>query len=114
MAMLWSSTARAGSIPAVLSTPYQYTSGNCNSDQCAITFPAVSAQTLISQVTCYITAPNSSGPSLASLENENQTVFNILPVITYNTYSDTTNYVIDAPDSAVLKFRPRGADLCGQ
>lgn len=104
--MLWSATARGQPIPLPRLAPYQqftYTY-SCESGYCYINFPAVSAETLISLVTCTVTVPNSSGISTAYLWNadENDVEDSFLPVITYSTYGGNTYYAINTQTGLFL------------
>jgi hypothetical protein len=92
--MLWSSTARADN---PIWSPYQQSLANnsCGNGQCAVTFPAVDKETLVLQVTCYLTVSN-SGIFTAQLVN-GQGAFNMLPVFTYEASGGTTYYAILSP-----------------
>jgi hypothetical protein len=84
---------------------YAYTN-SCNSNgYCGLTFPAVTPETLISQVTCWLDLGNANGVSGAYLSNGGggaATIVNYLPVTSYSFYGGYTYYVINAQTQMFL------------
>jgi hypothetical protein len=98
MTMLWSATARAE--PPIVSgrlKPYQQFGQNatlCTGGNCTVDFPAVAAETLISQVTCYFFLSNTYENALAELTDG--VGYNFLPIAQTSTYNGYIFYVINA------------------
>jgi hypothetical protein len=93
-----------GGLPA----PYQQYAAAplCSTGSCGITFPAVTAETLISQVTCYFYLPNTDGAYDAYLWNGVSgagAVYNHLPPIETGTYNGESTYAINAQTQMVLR-----------
>jgi hypothetical protein len=108
MTMLWSATARADlPIPLQQLKPYQQYAVNdsCGTGSCGVTFPAVTAETLISQVSCWFDVPNTDGVLQAYLWNGltfgSGAVFSFLPS-TYYTYSGNEYSVINTQTQMYL------------
>jgi hypothetical protein len=89
--------------------PYQQLAEthNCSAGSCAIGFPPVTADTLISQVTCYFYLTNSAPVYAANLSNGVNgpgQVVNWLSPTTTGTSSGITAYVINAQTQMLLSF----------
>jgi hypothetical protein len=99
----------AGPIPSGPTSPSPYQqyleNGECSAGSCAIAFPTVTAETLISQVTCYLYLNNTEPVDAANLSNGAVgagQVVNWLPVTTSGTVNDYTAYVINAQTQMLL------------
>lgn len=103
MMMLWSATARADSaIPIGRPKPYQqFIQVFSCSYYCQVNFPAVTAETLISRVTCFFSVNNADGIE-GAVASGGAAAVNYLPIITYSTYNGSTNYAINAQTQMFL------------
>jgi hypothetical protein len=87
--------------------PYQQfiQASSCSALSCAITFPTVRVETLISQVTCYFTVPNTEPVYAAYLSNGASgagQVVNSFSAIGTGTVNGNTQYVINAQTQMLL------------
>jgi hypothetical protein len=87
--------------------PYQqYAAASvCSTGSCGITFPAVTADTLISQVSCYFYSTNTDGAYDAYLWNGVSgagAIYNHLPPIQTGIYNGESTYAINAPTEMFL------------
>jgi hypothetical protein len=102
-----SAASAADPIPAGLTAPYQQygAAPSCSAGGCAIVFPAVTTETLISQVTCYFYLTNTAPAYLAELANDApgiDIVNNYLPPIETGTYNGDSTYAINAQTQLFL------------
>jgi hypothetical protein len=96
----------AGPLPGGQPAPYQQSASpdSCSSGVCSANFPPVAAETLISQVTCYIAAPSAAPAYAAYLWNgaASRSVQDFFAPVPYGAQDSFTYYAIDAQTQMVL------------